>query len=225
VPDRRPPDPPAAVVFDCDGLLLDTESAWTRGEEVLYRRHGVEFTLAHKQELLGTSAERAREIFERHLELPGGGDRLGAELVELVMAEVARTAPPMPGAVELVGALRAQGVPVGLASNSPRVMVEQALRTAGLEGAFDALVTAEEVARPKPEPDVYLAAAQALGAAPQDAIALEDSHTGVGAALAAGLFVIGVPSLAGVALAEAHLVAPSLEAPEVWRAAGLRLAA
>jgi len=222
---RRPPDPPAAVVFDCDGLLLDTESAWTRGEEVLYRQHGVEFTLEHKQELLGTGAERARKIFERHLGLPGAGDRLGEELIERVAAEVAREAPPMPGAVELVTALRAEGIPIGLASNSPRVMVELALRTAGLDGAFDALVTAEEVERPKPEPHVYLAAAEALDAPPGDTIALEDSHTGVGAALAAGLFVIGVPSLAGVPLAEAHLVAPSLESAEVWRATGLRLAA
>jgi len=145
------------IVFDCDGLLLDTESAWTRGEVVLCRQHGVEFTLEHKQELLGTGAERARKIFERHLGLPGAGDRLGEELIERVAAEVAREAPPMPGAVELVTALRAEGIPIGLASNSPRVMVELALRTAGLDGAFDALVTAEEVERPKPEPHVYLA--------------------------------------------------------------------
>src|SRR3954454_13275311 len=120
---RRPPQPPAAVVFDCDGLLLDTESAWTRGEEVLYRRHGREFTLEHKQELLGTSAEKARGIFERHLDAPGRGDELVAQLFELVLAEVEAHAPPMPGAVELVGALRAEGIPIGLASNSSRVMV------------------------------------------------------------------------------------------------------
>src|SRR3954454_21410693 len=197
---RRPPQPPAAVVFDCDGLLLDTESAWTRGEDVLYRRYGRKFTLEDKQELLGTSAEKSRGIFERHLGLPGRGAEIAAQLRELVLDEVRRTAPPMPGAVELVAALRAAGIPVGVASNSPRAVVERALRTAGLHDAFDAVVTADDVEHAKPAPDVYLANCRALGADPEHSVALEDSHTGVGAALAARMFVIGVPSLAGVAL-------------------------
>src|SRR4051794_1761829 len=206
----RAPSPPAAAVFDCDGLLLDTESAWTRGEEVLYRRHGREFTIEHKRELLGTSGPRARALFERHLGQPGRGHELAAELLDLVFAEVARAAPPQPGAREVVAALRAAGVPLGLASNSPTALVELALRVAGLDDAFDSVLTAEDVEHPKPAPDVYLASCRALGAEPGRAIALEDSHTGVGAAVAAGMFVIGVPSLEGVGLDEAHLVAPSL---------------
>src|SRR4051812_20872071 len=125
---RAAPAPPAAVVFDCDGLLLDTESAWTTGEAVLYRRHGAEFTLDHKRELLGTSGPKARATIERHLGLPGRGADLAAELLELVLAEVARSAPPQPGARELVAALRTAGVPIGVASNSPWVLVELALR-------------------------------------------------------------------------------------------------
>jgi HAD superfamily hydrolase (TIGR01509 family) len=212
-------------VFDCDGLLLDTESAWTRGEEVLYRRYGSEFTLAHKQELLGASATRAQELFERHLGLPGSGAELGAELLELVFEEVAAAAPPQPGARELVAAVGAAGIPAGIASNSPSALVALALRVAGLDGAFDCVVTADQVADPKPAPDVYAASCRALGADPGAAIALEDSHTGVAAALAAGMFVIGVPSLEGVELAEAHLCAPSLHATDVWGALGLRVAA
>src|SRR3954471_10641226 len=84
---RRPPSPPAAVVFDCDGLLLDTESAWSRGEAVLYGRHGLEFTLDQKRELLGTSGPRAQATIERHLGLPGQGAVLMAELGELVHGE------------------------------------------------------------------------------------------------------------------------------------------
>jgi HAD superfamily hydrolase (TIGR01509 family) len=219
------PRPPAAVVFDCDGLLLDTESAWSRAEAVLYGRRGVAFTMEHKRELLGTSAPRARGIIERHLGLAGAGEALMAELHDIVFAEVGRSAPPQPGATDLLGALRAQGVPVGVASNSPAALVDLALRVAGLEGAFDAVVTADLVERPKPGPDVYLAACRALGAAPQRAVALEDSRTGVAAARAAGLFVIGVPSFEGVTLPDAHLEAPSLRAGEVWQAVGLRLAA
>jgi HAD superfamily hydrolase (TIGR01509 family) len=204
---------------------LDTESAWTRGEEVLYRRHGHEFNLEHKQELLGTSGPRARAIFERHLGLPGQGEVLAAELLELVFAEVGRAAPPQPGARELIAALRGAGIPLGVASNSPSALVALALRVAGLDGAFGSVLTADQVAQPKPAPDVYLASCRALGAEPARAVALEDSPTGVGAAVAAGMFVVGVPSLEGVSLAEAHLRAPSLAAPEVWGALGLRLAA
>jgi len=221
----RPPIPPAAVVFDCDGLLLDTESAWSRGEAVLYRRHGTQFTVGHKRELLGTAGTRASEIVERHLGLPGRGAELRAELLEIVLEEVARSAPPQPGARELVAALRAEGVPVGLASNSPVQLVELALRVAGLEGAFASVVAVDHVAHPKPAPDIYFESCRALGAAPADAIALEDSQTGVGSALAAGMFVIGVPSLEGVDLAEAHLQAASLESPVVWEVLGLRMAA
>lgn len=138
---------------------------------------------------------------------------------------MARSAPPQPGARRLVRELRAAGVPIGVASNSPRELVALALGVAGLDDAFDAVLTADDVAHPKPAPDVYLAGCAALGADPARSIALEDSHTGVGAAVAAGMFVVGIPSLEGVGLAEAHLRAPSLHAAEVWAALGLRLAA
>jgi HAD superfamily hydrolase (TIGR01509 family) len=222
---RRPPDPPAAVVFDCDGLLLDTESAWSRSEAVLYRRYGAQFTLEHKRELVGTAGTRADEIVERHLGLPGRGADLRAELLEIVLAEVARSAPPQPGARELVAALRAEGVPIGVASNSPSQLVELALSVAGFDGVFASVVTVDDVAHPKPAPDIYLESCRTLGADPAGAIALEDSQTGTGAALAAGMFVIGVPSLDGVTLEEAHLRAGDLHAAEVWEALGLRLAA
>ena len=220
-----PPRPPAAVVFDCDGLLLDTESAWTRAEEILYGRHGVQFTLEQKRELLGTSGPRAQATIERHLAAPGQGAVLLAELNAIVLEELARCAPPQPGATELVAALRAQGVPVGVASNSPAGHVELALQVSGLDDAFDAVWTADRVEHPKPAPDVYLASCEALGAAPERAVALEDSPTGVAAAVAAGMFVVGVPSLEGITLPEAHLQAPSLRAAEIWSALGLRLAA
>ena len=217
--------PPAAVVFDCDGLLLDTESAWTRAEVVLYRRYGVEFTMEHKRELLGTAGARTRAIVERHLNQPGRGFELTEELVALMPGELRRAAPPQPGAAELVAALRANGTPIAVASNSSRAHVDLALEVSGLAGSFDAIVTADAVEQAKPAPDVYLACCEALGAPPHESVGLEDSHTGVAAAVAAGMFVVGVPSIDGVDLAGAHMVAPSLEATEVWAAVGLRLAA
>jgi len=95
----------------------------------------------------------------------------------------------------------------------------------GLAGCFDAVLSAAETGAPKPAPDVYLAMCALLGAQPAESVALEDSQTGVASARAAGMVVVGVPSLPGLELAEAHVVAASLEAPDVWRAVGLRVAA
>jgi HAD superfamily hydrolase (TIGR01509 family) len=218
--------PPACVIFDCDGLLVDSESAWTRAEATLYERHGIAFTLEHKQELLGTAGPIAIATLERHLGLDeGAGAALLAELNELALLEVEREAPALPGAVELVAALQAAEVPIGVASNSPHVLVDASLRSAGLQDAFGAVVSAQDVAHGKPAPDVYLEACRRLGADPARSVALEDSPTGVEAARAAGVHVIGVPSLEGVELPGADTEASSLRAPVVYAVLGLRLAA
>jgi HAD superfamily hydrolase (TIGR01509 family) len=211
----------AAVIFDNDGLVLDTEQAWTRAETALFAGHGVTFSLDHKRDMLGSSRAVAAAKMERHLGLPGRGEALMDELHDLVMDELRHGAPPMPGAVALLDALRERGVPVALASNSVATFVERALAGAGLTDAFDAVLTADRVARPKPAPDVYLAAAEALGAPPARCVAMEDSQTGVAAARAAGMAVIGVPSLPGLALDAADLVAPSLTDARVWAMLGL----
>src|SRR4051812_9707549 len=213
---------PAAVIFDNDGLTLDTEHTWTRAEAALYARYGTEFTLDHKREMLGTSGEKSALTMERHLRQPGRGDELRVELRDLVHAELdGAGVAPMPGALELLGALRDAGVPLGLATNSGREFATRALRGAGLLDVFHAVVSAEDVERPKPAPDVYLAAAAALGADPAACVALEDSETGVAAARAAGMVVVGVPSFPGIDLSAADLVATSLADPAVWARLGL----
>lgn len=212
-----------AVVFDNDGLLLDTEEAWTRAEQRLFRRRGREFTLEHKRALIGSSREAAAAKLETMLELPGRGYALVDEVNELVMEEARAGVAPRPGALELVDALRARGTPVAVASNSVRAFVERVLAGAGLlDGHFQAIVTAEEVAAAKPAPDIYLAACAALGAEPRRSAALEDSAPGVASAAAAGLFVIGIPYFPGAALPGASLIAASLGDPEVAAALGLR---
>jgi HAD superfamily hydrolase (TIGR01509 family) len=213
---------PAAVIFDNDGLTLDTEHTWTRAESVLYARYGTEFTLDHKREMLGTSGEKSALTMERHLGQPGRGDELRVELRELVHAELDGTGvEPMPGAIELIDAIRGSGTPIGLATNSGREFATRALRAAGIYEHFDAVVSAEDVERPKPAPDVYLAAAAAVGAAPEECVALEDSETGVAAAKAAGMTVIGVPSFPGIDLDAADLVVESLRDGAVWELLGL----
>jgi HAD superfamily hydrolase (TIGR01509 family) len=204
---------PAAVLFDNDGLLLDTEVLWTRAEVTLFERYGRTFTIEHKRELIGTSGPYSEAKVADWLGQPGRGAELMDELHDMVMEEVLRGVEPMPGAVELLDAL--DGVPVGVASNSPRSFVERTLEISGLRERFACVLSAQDVARPKPAPDLYVELARALGADPADCVALEDSATGVAAARAAGTFVIGVPSLDGVLLGEADLVAASLADPRV----------
>jgi HAD superfamily hydrolase (TIGR01509 family) len=213
---------PAAAIFDNDGLTLDTEHTWTRAESALYARYGTEFTLDHKREMLGTSGAKSALTMERHLGQPGRGDELRVELRDLVHGELdGAGVEPMPGVIELLDALAEHGLPLGLATNSGREFATRALRAAGVYERFAAVVSAEDVERPKPAPDVYLAAAAELGADPADCVALEDSQTGVAAAKAAGMTVVGVPSFPGIELAEADLVVASLRDPRVWELLGL----
>ena len=202
---------PDAVVFDNDGLLLDTESVWTRAEEDLFERRGLEFTPADKRELVGTSAEIAGGILERRLGEPGRAVELIEELNVLVVAELEHGVEAMIGARELLERLRERGTPIGLVSNSPLRFVQRSIEIVGFETHFDVILSAHEVAAPKPAPDPYLEACRRLGVEPgPNVIALEDSPTGVTAARAAGLTVIGVPSIEGIALEEAHHLAESL---------------
>lgn len=214
----RPP-PPEAVVFDCDGLLLDTEECWTRAERELFARHGHAFTAEHKRLMLGKAGEETAVILERELRQPGRGEELRLELLELAMGAIKAGASVRAGAAELVAELRGS-VPIAIASNSPRAILDVALAAAGMSGTVDVVLGGDEVARPKPAPDIYSAVCERLGADPSDSVALEDSPTGVAAALAAGLYVIGVPSLAGVVL-DASLKARSLEDDRVREALGL----
>jgi HAD superfamily hydrolase (TIGR01509 family) len=202
---------PDAVVFDNDGLLLDTESVWTRAEQDLFERRGIEFTAEHKRELVGTSAEIAGGVLERRLEEPGRAAELIEELNALVVAELEHGVEAMVGARELLHALRERGTPIGLVSNSPLIFVKRSLEIAGFRDHFDVVLSAHEVAAPKPAPDPYLEACRRLGVQPgPSVVALEDSPTGVAAARAAGLTVIGIPSLEDIELEEAHHIAESL---------------
>ncbi len=213
---------PEAVIFDNDGLLLDTEDAWTRAEETLFTRRGGVFTLDHKRSLIGSARAAAAGKLETMLALEGEGEALMDELHGLVMQEALAGVAARPGAIELVGRLIDAGVPVAVASNSQREFVERTLAGAGLlDGRFAAVVSVEDVEQPKPAPDIYLEACRRLGAQPEECAALEDSPTGVAAAVAAGMYVIGVPYFSGAQLPGSDLLADSLADPQVARALGL----
>ena len=212
---------PPAVIFDNDGLLLDTEVVWSKGEEHLFRRRGLEFTLEHKLELVGTSAQIAGRTLARQLGEEGTEAALIIELDALVVEELERGVTPMSGAVELVTTLHERGVRTGVVSNSPLSFIKRALELGGLDG-FEAVVSGHDVPAPKPAPDAYLAACDQLGLVPSpEIVVFEDSPTGVAAARAAGLTVIGVPSLDEVELHEAHELFGSLADPGVRTRLGL----
>ena len=118
--------------------------------------------------------------------------------------------------------LREGGIPLALASNSPRMLVDRALETAGIEqSTFATILTADVVTHPKPAPEIYLTACAALRTQPARTLVLEDSPTGIAAGIAAGCYTIAVPSVPGVDLSGASLVVPSLAAPEITQALGL----
>jgi HAD superfamily hydrolase (TIGR01509 family) len=189
------PSRPAAAVFDSDGLLLDTEVAWTRAETRLFAAHGRTFTPEHKRALIGTSHHVAAARLAELLDQPGRGEALVQELYVLVHEEAEVGIDPRPGAVALLDAIEAAGLPVAVASNSLRSFLDTALASSGLADRFVTTISADEVAEPKPAPDLYLEACRRLGVDPGEAVALEDSPTGVAAARAAGLRIVGVPYL------------------------------
>lgn len=211
----------SAVCFDNDGLVLDSESAWTRAEEALFARRGRVFTAEHKRSMIGSAGAVGARRLAAMLGRPGDGWELWQELHELVMAELPKGVDPLPGAVELIDALRAAGTPLALVSNSPRDFVDLALDTAGVGGRFDCVLTRDDVQHGKPAPDLYLLACERLGADRAAAVGLEDTNTGIAALRSAGLYAIGIPSFPGVVLKDADLVADSLADPRVRTALGL----
>lgn len=200
-----------AVVFDMDGLLLDTEILWHRAEEELFQRHGATFSWDDKMVVIGTSFAFTARYFADRLGRPEAeGAALVNELLTIMHGELQQDVAARPGAVELVACLRGR-VALGLASNSPRLLVDTALATAAMLDTFDAIVTSEDVAHAKPAPDLYLLACERLGVAPADALALEDSASGVASAKAAGMTCIAVPQFVGTDVLAADRVIGSLE--------------
>jgi HAD superfamily hydrolase (TIGR01509 family) len=204
---------PDAIVFDCDGLLVDTEPCWTLAEAELFARRGLVFGDAEKASLIGTSVPAACATLADAFADGATAAQIESELLMRVAVIVARDAGAMPGAVALVNRVVARR-PTAVASNSPRALLDQALAQAGFAATFQVTLAADEVTHAKPEPELYLTACARLGVDPRRCLALEDSATGIAAATAAGLRTLGVPTLSGCDIG-AELTLASLADPEL----------
>jgi HAD superfamily hydrolase (TIGR01509 family) len=199
-----------AVIFDLDGLLLDTEPGWHRAEAELLRRHGAIYGAADETATIGWSVEATVARYARRLGLAEDViPILSRELLDLVRHEYAGAIEMRPGAAELVANLRGR-VPLGIASNTALSLVLLGLERAEIADSFEAIVSAESVPLPKPAPDIYLEVCRRLAVEPSETICLEDSESGIAAAKAAGLTVIAVPQWPVVDVAAADHVVGSL---------------
>lgn len=202
----------SAVVFDCDGLLVDTEGRWTVAETALFARHGLPYGPDEKATFVGLTVPDAAAVMAVRFDRVGEEEAIGQELRAGAREAIAEQADPMPGAVEIVALLTGR-VPFAVASNSPRDLLDVALSRSGLADQVQVTVAFDEVAHGKPAPDLYLRACELLDADVTRAVAFEDSPTGVASARAAGMFVVGIPGHHDTL--DADLVLDSLADPEL----------
>jgi HAD superfamily hydrolase (TIGR01509 family) len=199
-----------AVIFDCDGTLVDSEPlagvAWERA----LAPYGYTPTAEDAEASIGLPYPRVHAYFAQRVQLPAA-DAFWVGLSRELFALIDSDLKPFDDAVSAARELRERGVPVGVASSSPRERLHRTLRRAGLLDAFDVVVAGDEVTNGKPAPDMFLLVAERLGVAPEQCIVIEDSPPGVQAGVAAGMHTIGV-SRTGAPLAGADRVVDFLTA-------------
>ncbi|WP_199431521.1 HAD family hydrolase [Qaidamihabitans albus] len=184
----------AAVVFDLDGVLVDSEHLWEQNWVAYAAAHGVNWTAADTATVQGMSAPEWAAYLAERSGTPETVEQVERAVVDGMIAAVdAGAAPLLPGAAAMVRDVSAS-VPVALASSATRRVIDAVLTTHGLTGEFTATVSSAEVARGKPSPDVYLEAAARLGRPGEECLAVEDSGNGIRAAAAAGLTVVALPN-------------------------------
>jgi HAD superfamily hydrolase (TIGR01509 family) len=182
-----------AVVFDLDGLLLDTEQVWDEVREALTRERGGRWHDRAQADMMGMSSPEWSRYMHEELGLAEPPEELNRLVVELMEERYREQLPLIDGAVEAVRRLAGRW-PLGLASSSNRELIDLALQLMGVADLFRVTVSSEEVARGKPAPDVYLEAARRLGVEGARIVAIEDSANGIRAARAAGMSVIAIPN-------------------------------
>jgi HAD superfamily hydrolase (TIGR01509 family) len=182
-----------AVVFDLDGVLLHTEELWDEVRERFVRERGGRYDAAAQRAMMGMSSLEWSRFIHDELGVDEQPEAISREVALLLEERYRERLPLVPGAVESVERIAARW-PLALASSSNRTLIDAALELSGLAPLFSVTVSSEEVARGKPSPDVYLEAARRLGVEARRCAAVEDSHSGIRSAAAAGMRVIAIPN-------------------------------
>jgi HAD superfamily hydrolase (TIGR01509 family) len=203
-----------AVVFDMDGVLVDTERDWDAARRQVADALGGQWRPEATRDMMGMSAPEWSRYMHDHLGVQADPEEINRRVVEAVLERVSSDPPMLPGAKAAVESLAAHW-PLGVASSANRPVIEAVLEASALAPFFEAILSSEEVPRGKPAPDVYLAAAKALDVDPEDAAAIEDSSNGIRSAAAAGMLVVALPNAHfppdEEALARADVVIRSLD--------------
>ncbi|WP_031290150.1 HAD family hydrolase [Leucobacter sp. UCD-THU] len=200
---------PAAVLWDMDGTVIDSEPLWLEAELSMLSRYGIELTAEVRDRMIGSGLRNAAVIFQQ-MGVPLGVDEIIAEWETAVIAGLREAGPQWrPGAVELLESLATAGIPSALVTMAVRSIADTVV---GLlpEGLFRGIVAGDEVEHEKPDPDPYLRGAALLGVPIERCLAIEDSFTGLAAAHSSGAVAIGVPNLLDLTGASAHEVWPTL---------------
>jgi HAD superfamily hydrolase (TIGR01509 family) len=183
----------AAVVFDLDGVIVDSEQVWDDVRELYVRENGGTYTGAATRDMMGMSSPEWSRYMAETLGVPGTPEEINAAIVARMLERYGEAPPLIPGAVEAVRRCAGRW-PLAVASSSNPELIEVVLDTAGLHDVIPIVVSSQEVARGKPAPDVYLEAARRLDAEPRRCAAVEDSHNGIRSAKAAGMRVVAIPN-------------------------------
>jgi HAD superfamily hydrolase (TIGR01509 family) len=183
------------VVFDLDGVILDTEELWNEVREGLARERGGRWSDRAQADMMGMSSKEWSRYMHDVIGLSEPPEEIVREVVSRMLDRYSEDLPLVDGAVEAVQRMAARW-PLGLASSSNRELIDKALEVSGLASSFRVTVSSEEVGRGKPAPEVYLEAARRLEVDPRDCAAIEDSASGIRSAHAAEMFVVAIPNRA-----------------------------
>ena len=198
-----------AVVFDLDGVLLDTEELWDEARRQLAEERGARWPDDAQQAMMGMSSREWSRYMHEAIGLAEPPEEISAEVVRRLEALYRERLPLVPGALEAIRRVEGRW-PLGIASSSNRPLIDLFLEFTGNHEVFRATVSSEEVERGKPEPDVYLEAARRLGVAPEGCAAIEDSENGIRSASAAGMRVVAIPNRAFPPSEEARSLADTV---------------
>jgi HAD superfamily hydrolase (TIGR01509 family) len=202
-----------AIIFDMDGLLVDSEPVWDKARKSMADAAGVEWTKDDHKAVMGVSTQEWADYMINRLKLTLSPQQVQDEVVRRMLSMYDQGIPYLPGAVEAVQ-LAADSFPTALASGSHPSLIEAVTRDTHMAGKFQVILAADEVGVGKPAPDVYLETARRLGAAPEKCVCLEDSGNGILSGARAGMKVIAVPDPrfppAPDKLSHAHVVLDSL---------------